>query len=146
LACGRAEAQWHCRRDGGPVHRVRTPELALSLDAAEFETRALLSLMPDEVLAVELTEHEAGASLRQSAHLDLGVWRLDAPEHPDGDAALSELALEDLLAALGSLRVESWTAIPGTTPERELRFELRPRHGRPSHVELALHPDCIVVH
>lgn len=146
LACGRAEAQWHCRRDGGPVHRVRTPELALSLDAADFETRALLSLMPDEVLAVELTEHEAGASLRQSAHLDLGVWRLDAPEHPDGDAALSELALEDLLAALGSLRVESWTAIPGTTPERELRFELRPRHGRPSHVELALHPDCIVVH
>ena len=29
--------------------------------------------------------------VRQSAQLDLGVWRLDAPTHPEGDEAPAQV-------------------------------------------------------
>jgi len=62
-----------------------------------FAERRLMAIDPGEARALEILPG-SGEGVRQSVRLDLGVWRLDAPNHPDGNGALDEVRLETLLA------------------------------------------------
>jgi len=146
LACVGTEPL-RCRRDDGPVVHVRgkgLPVLAFDLDA--FAERRLTDVSAEDIRAIEILPGPAGAEVvRQSLHLDLGVWRLDAPAHPEGDAALDSLRLEALLATVGALRVEAWVdEAADIGAERRLRVERVPRRGQAPELELELLPDCIV--
>ncbi len=129
LACGPAgTVALACARDDGPPLRVlgAAPELAFARDT--FADRRLLSFVSGELRSLELLPGAAGQGVRQSVRLDLGVWRLDAPTHPDGVAVLDEVRLEGVMAALQGLRAEAWTPVPVTAPTRTLRIE-RGRSG-----------------
>ena len=123
IACGPAGAGVACARDEGPALRVigALPELAFTRET--FADRRLLGFEAGEVRGLELLPGPASDGVRQSVRLDLGVWRLDAPAHPDGVAVLDEVRLEATLAALQSLRAEGWTPVPPTSPLRTLRVE-----------------------
>lgn len=145
ITCARSGT---CRRDGGPVLQVpKVPDL--SLHRERFASRSLLDLRGEDIRAVEITPGPAGGVVRQSVHLDLGVWRLDAPVHPEGDAALDETVLEALLARLSALRAVGWEATPTTVPARIIDVQRTPRRGRETRFSIALHPDpeggCTVV-
>jgi hypothetical protein len=136
-----------CRRDDGPVVHVRSkglPALAFDLDA--FAERRLTEVRSEDVRALEVLPGPAGpAVVRQSLSFDLGVWRLDAPAHPEGDAALDSLRLEALLGAVGGLRAEAWVdAAADVAAERRIRVERVPRRGQAPVLEIELLPDCVV--
>lgn len=146
LACTGTEPL-RCRRDDGPVVHVRSkglPALAFDLDA--FAERRLTEVRADEVRAIEILPGPAGPEVvRQSLHFDLGVWRLDAPAHPEGDAALDSLRLEALLGTVGALRVDAWVDdAADVAAERRLRIERVPRRGQAPALEVELLPDCLV--
>ena len=103
LDCGRREPEgapeaWTCRRDGGPLLRVVGAAPDLAFDARTFEDRTLLKFRAVDVRALELRPEEGStpAGVRTSLRSDFGVWRLEAPGHPDQDAALDEVRLEEL--------------------------------------------------
>jgi hypothetical protein len=104
-----------------------------------FRSRRLVSLEAGELVALELIPGTGGTGPRQGAHLDLGVWRLDAPEHPEGSAALDEVRLQQMLARASTLRVGA-PAEPAGEALRRIRLE-RARGG--GAVEIELHPDCV---
>lgn len=134
-----------CARDDEPPRRVVGDQpVRLTFGADEFEDRRLLALGAEEVRAIELEPAPGRGGVRQSVHLDLGVWQLDAPVHPDGAGALDDVRLEELLSALSSLRAEEWVEAPGGDLARTLRVELTPRTGRASAVEVELHEGCTV--
>ena len=134
-----------CQRDEGPILRVLDPLPSLRLEPETFTPRKLLEVAVEDVRAVELLPGPAGDSVRQAAHFDLGVWRLDAPRHPDGDAALNETALEGLLATVSSLRAESFERPPASAPQRTIRVEMTPRRGQAAQAAIELHPGCVAV-
>jgi hypothetical protein len=124
IGCGPTGASgMACARDEGPGLRVigALPELAFTRET--FADRRLLSFEAGAVRGLELLPGPASDRVRQSVRLDLGVWRLDAPAHPDGVAVLDEVRLEAILAALQSLRAEGWTPVPPTASLRTLRVE-----------------------
>jgi len=146
LRCGAADEDGvrTCRRDDEPALAVR-----LAVDPAfvaeTFADRRLVELDPGQAQAIEIAGRDV---VRQSVHLDLGVWRLDAPLHPEGDAMLDELALEELLATLAGARAQEWTELPGGAPERVIRVERAQVRGQDGDVELQLWPargdTCVV--
>ena len=132
-----------CARDEGPSLRLGRP---LGADVAftreTFAERRLMASEPGEARALEILPG-SGEGVRQSVRLDLGVWRLDAPNHPDGNGALDEVRLETLLATLGSARAEAWTEVPAEAPLRTLRVERAPARERASELALELYPECV---
>jgi hypothetical protein len=133
-----------CARDDGPPRRVLSDaDVTLAFDAESFLNRTLLALPPGEVRAVEIMGADGGSVARQSVHLDMGAWRLDAPEHPDGARALDETRLESLLAAASTLRAEAWVEEAGE-PQRRITIELSPRTDREDRAEIDVYPDCVV--
>lgn len=128
LACGPVDPDtFACARDDAPPLAVRgtLPELAFSKET--FADRRLLQFGVGEVRGLEiLPGADVSAAVRQSVRLDLGVWRLDAPAHPDGIAVLDEVRLEALLAALQTARAEAWVTAPVTAPLRTVRIERVP--------------------
>lgn len=115
LDCGRRDPSggsdaWTCRRDGGPLLRVVGAAPDLAFDARTFEDRTLLKFRAVDVRALELRPGEGGTpgGVRTSLRSDFGVWRLEAPGHPDQDAALDEVRLEEILTTLSSLRADRW--------------------------------------
>lgn len=141
LRCGPAEgAALACRRDEAPPLVVARQEpLALAFSRETFAERKLLSFGTGDVRELEILPGRASDGVRQSVRLDLGVWRLDAPVHPDGAAALDEVRLEAMLAALQGARAEAWTDRPVTAPVRTIRIE---RTGSEA-LALDLHADCV---
>jgi hypothetical protein len=131
-----------CRRDDGPTLKVRTDDVAVVFDRGTFAQRQLATFSTEDARAIEITGENRQ---RQSVHFDMGVWRLDAPAHPDGDDALSEVRLEDLLAAMAGARAEAWVEMPSGAPERTIRVELTPTREREGEVVLALHEGCVAV-
>lgn len=129
LRCGPRGADRICQRDEGPLLRLRSAGVTVATDVATFADRDLLRFAVDDVRALEIT---AAGWPRQSVHFDLGVWRLDAPTHPEGDVALSDVLLGEVLAAAASVRVQSWVPIPAASPLRTLRLEQVPEAGRES--------------
>lgn len=123
IACGAVSGGVGCTRDEGPVLRVIGALPELDFVRETFADRRLLSFDVGEVRGLELLPGPASDGVRQSVRLDLGVWRLDAPAHPDGVAVLDEVRLEATLAALQGLRAEGWTPVPHTAAERTLRVE-----------------------
>ncbi|MCY1005988.1 hypothetical protein OV079_10510 [Nannocystis pusilla] len=141
LRCGPAEGvPLACRRDEAPPLVVAREEpLALAFTRETFAERRLLSFGTGEVRELEILPGRGSDAVRQSVRLDLGVWRLDAPVHPDGAAALDEVRLEAMLAGLQAARAEVWTDRPLTAPLRTIRVE---RTGSEA-ATLELHPDCV---
>lgn len=140
LRCGRdADDALACARDGQPAYPVAL-DVELAFSAETFVDRQLATLSPGEARAIEIS---GPAVVRQGAHLDLGVWRLDAPLHPEGDAALDDQRVESLLATVSGLRAQEWTAAPTGIAERSLRVERVPADGRPIAVVVELWPGCI---
>ncbi|HEY8375933.1 MAG TPA: hypothetical protein VIK91_05555, partial [Nannocystis sp.] len=141
LRCGPAEkVPLACRRDEGPPLRVtRREPLQLAFSRETFAPRNLLSFGTGEVRELEVLPGPASDEVRQSVRLDLGVWRLDAPAHPDGLGALDETRLEAMLAALQGARAEVWTERPMTAPRRTIRIE---RIGGEA-LALDLYADCV---
>jgi hypothetical protein len=141
LRCGpAAEAPLACRRDEAPPLVVTRQEpLALAFTRETFGERRLLSFGTGEVRELEVLPGRASDGVRQSVRLDLGVWRLDAPAHPDGAGALDEVRLEAMLAALQGARAEAWTERPMTAPLRTIRAE---RTGGEA-LALELYADCV---
>ncbi|MCH9683285.1 MAG: DUF4340 domain-containing protein [Deltaproteobacteria bacterium] len=135
-----------CRRDDGPVLEVRGRAPTLAFDADTFAQRRLAALATEDVRAIEiLPGDEAGPVVRQSAHFDLGVWRLDAPAHPHKDAALDEQRLSGLLGTLAALRAKAWTeAPPPGPPLRTLRVERVPRRDQDPVLVVELYEGCVV--
>lgn len=140
------DAPLRCRRDDGPglVLRGDVPSLAFDVDA--FAERRLMSVASEDVRAIEiLPGSDASTVVRQSVHFDLGVWRLDAPHHPEADAALDERALEALLGTVGGLRAEAWVERPeGEAPWRRIRVERVPQRGQDPAIEVMLYEGCVV--
>lgn len=136
-----------CQRDDGPILRLRGPVPPLAFDVDTFAERRLLSLPSEDVRAIEVFPGtDAATVVRQSVHFDLGIWRLDAPSHPQGDAALDELRLETLLSTLAGLRADAWVSLPpGAQPLRRLRVERIPKRGQDLSLEIALFDACVVV-
>ncbi len=135
-----ADTRWVCARDEDEALVVEIP-VALALAPETFHDRKLVELPPGLARAIEIV----GPGLaRQAAHLDLGVWRLDAPTHPEGDAMLDDERVEGVLAAIAGARALDWVATPHVEPTRVLRVERVPMRGAPDAVELALWPGCIV--
>ncbi|MFY0531353.1 hypothetical protein [Nannocystis pusilla] len=141
LRCGPADrVPLACRRDEAPPLVVAREEpLALAFTRETFAERRLLSFGTGEVRELEILPGRGSDAVRQSVRLDLGVWRLDAPVHPDGAAALDEVRLEAMLAGLQAARAEAWTDRPLTAPLRTIRVE---RTGSEA-ATLELHPDCV---
>ncbi len=129
-----------CARAGEASFSLRL-SVPLDLSPESFAQRQLLALGSDELRALEL---EGPGLARQSAHLDLGVWRLDAPAHPEGASVLDEDAIVQLAAALGGARALAWADAPQGPPARTLRLERTVRQGRAAEVTVALWPDCRV--
>lgn len=158
LACGRAPRRtgpesppsagkrgWWCKRDDGPPRLVLSETLAATFDAATFSDKSLAGYGPGEARAIEIVHGPLdGDGLRVSAHLELGVWTLDAPEHPDGDSAIDQVRLEELLGEVGSLRADRWVESAPGQVVRSVRVEVLPEDGEARAVELTLHDDCIV--
>jgi hypothetical protein len=146
LRCGEADDDGvrACRRDDEPALAVRVA-VDPAFVAETFADRELVDIEAGQARAIEITGRDV---VRQSVHLDLGVWRLDAPLHPEGDAVLDDLALEDLLATITAARAQEWTATPADTPERVLRIERTSARGQGDDVELQLWPasadTCVV--
>jgi Domain of unknown function (DUF4340) len=139
LRCQAAGDELLCARDDEPGFAVRVPvELAFTADT--FTDRQLAELAPGEARALEI--YGAGAA-RQSAHLDLGVWRLDAPAHPEGDAALDDQRIEELLAAISGARAQAWVATPSGEPERTVGIERMASEGASDTVVVAIWDGCI---
>lgn len=144
LRCGAADKVWSCTRDLGPPLRIVRAELPdLAFNPETFADRRLLALDAGEVRSVELLPGSQGQGVRQSARLDLGVWRLDAPAHPDAGGALDEVRLEALIAALGALRAESWAPQPQGAPLRTIRAERTPVQGVEAEVSVDLYTGCL---
>ena len=141
LRCGETpDGGMACARDDEPAYPV-TIDAELGFSPDTFAARDLTSVSPGEARAIEI----AGVgAVRQGAHLDLGVWRLDAPAHPEGDAALDEQRLEALVATVTGLRAQSWVEAPADAAAVQIRVELVPSEGRAGAVELELWPGCIV--
>ncbi len=136
-----------CVRDQGPRLRVlgALPR-NLAFDAETFAERKLIEVGAGEIRELEILAGEAGVGVRQSVEQDMGVWRLDAPEHVDEVAgALDEVRLETLLAILSSLRAEAWREPPSDPSLRSFQLDLVPEQGPRRSVSLALHSDCVVV-
>ncbi len=145
LRCvGEGPAQ-RCRRDDGPWLAIDGRAPVLAFDPETFTDRGLVTASVDDVRAVEVLAGPGRDALRQSAHFDLGVWRLDAPLHPATDAALDEDGLQALMAAALGARAVQWLDDADTPAERIVRLELTPTRDRPSTVDLAVGPDCRVV-
>lgn len=143
LTCGNA-ADGPCRRDEGRWWAVEGVDAGLAWTPETFESRRILDLGVEDVTALEIVDQARDGAVRQSAHFDLGVWRLDAPEHPDGNDALNEVALEDILATLASLRAEAWVPRPADGLRRSIGLDLRPRRQRTSHAEIEVFEGCVV--
>ena len=144
LRCGQSEEVWLCQRDEGPTLRlVRAAALDLAFSVETFADRRLLALEAGDVRAVEILPGTGSDTVRQSVRQDVGVWRLDAPAHPDGNGALDEVRLETLIATFGSLRADSWTEVPNSPVKRTLRVERTPLRGQASELALDLYPGCI---
>ncbi|MCX4244595.1 hypothetical protein [Paraliomyxa miuraensis] len=147
LRCTSVEGSMRCRRDDGPVLEVRQAQLPpLAFDADAFAERRLTEGRADEARALEILPGPAGPEVvRQSMHFDLGVWRLDAPVHPEGDAALDSMRLEAMLAVLSGLRAEAWVeGMDDAAAVRRLRLERVPRRGQDAALEVELLSDCVV--
>ncbi|MCB9705824.1 MAG: hypothetical protein H6711_28430 [Myxococcales bacterium] len=144
LRCGEAKGAWYCHRDQGPALRlIRTTPAELAFSADTFAERRLLALDVADARAVEILPGSAGRTVRQGVRLDLGVWRLDAPSHPDGNAALDEVRLETLLATLGGLRADAWVEVPPGALLRTLRVERTPSRDRSTELSLDLYAGCV---
>lgn len=140
LECTMTDERVLCRRDAGPWLHVRDPIPPLELSPATFAERILLAVDSLDVRSLEFVGPEVA---RQSVHFDFGVWRLDTPEHPDGDGALSDLALEALLATLASLRVERWVEVPSEAPIRTLVLDRFPVQDQPVRETVRLYRGCV---
>lgn len=127
LRCGARGPARLCQRDEGPLLQLRTTDVAVATEVRTFADRDLLRFAVDDVRALEITTEGAP---RQSVHFDLGVWRLDAPRHPESDAALSDVLLQEVLGAAASVHVRSWISRPAAEPRRTLRIEQTPEAGR----------------
>jgi hypothetical protein len=140
IGCSRLGGKHVCRRDGGPFLRIRRgTEVETRFGPDTFRRPALLEVAPGEVRAIEVIFGADGA--RQSAHLDLGVWLLDAPEvdAPELDSERTER----VLAAMANARVEGWLDVPTGTPERTVRIERAPRGGRSPVTVIDLYAGCV---
>jgi hypothetical protein len=117
----------------------------LAFDAETFAARRLIEAGPGEIRELEILAGEAEGVVRQSVEQDLGVWRLDAPEHVDAAAgALDEVRLETLLAILSSLRAEAWRELPSEPSLRRFQLDLVPEQGPRRTIALTLFPECVV--
>jgi len=145
LRCSETDDGLRCRHDEGPWFRILDEIPPLRFDAETFTDRKLLDFAAHDARAIEVTDGGQPTTVRQSLHFDMGVWRLDRPEHPDGDEAIDDLALEDLLATLSGLRAEGWVERPSEPATRVIRVERTPRSGRETTLEVELHTGCIVV-
>lgn len=172
VECGRVEDALWCSRDGAPPRRVLGERASLlRFDAERFQDRTMLAFSSDDVRAIELLPGDSVSfageprtiwqGVRQAARLDLGVWRLDAPDHPEGDAALDDVRANAMVATLAGLRGEDW--IDGPVDPRVVRtihVELaagarvtgsaastsgeESRGSGPAAIDVVLHPDCVV--
>lgn len=141
LRCGTAAGQTPaCARDDQPAYPVEL-EVELGFLPETFADRQLVTMSAGEARAIEIV---GPAVVRQGAHLDLGVWRLDAPAHPEGDAALDEQRVEAVLSTVAGLRAQQWTGRPSGAADRSVRIERVPAQGRAGAVVVELWPDCVV--
>jgi hypothetical protein len=149
VRCELEHSPVRCMRDDGVLLRV-LGELPrnLAFEAETFAARRLTEIGPGEVRELEILPlpHPDMAStiVRQSVHADMGIWELDAPEHPDDSGAVDTVRLENLLWALRGLRAEAWVTLGDATALRQIVAEVVPEQGRRHTVSATLYPDCVI--
>jgi hypothetical protein len=132
--------KWACAR-GKAAPRLLAGELPrFDFDAASLADRRVMRFALADVRSLELGGSEA---LRQSIRQDLGVWRLDAPDHPEGDAALDQVRVENILGTLSSLRAEEWVGELRSEATREWRVHVSPGAGGDNELRIALQEGCL---
>ena len=152
LDCGRVdEGGLACRRDGGPLHLVVGATTGLLVfDRTTFEDKTLVDIRPMDVRELELDVARTGdgvakngGGVRTSARNDLGAWRLDAPEHPDLDAALDHVRLEQILTTLSLLRASEWVEGDSLDVERVITVGVAGSGTEaPSNLQIVLGRGC----
>lgn len=145
LDCGRVDGGGiACRRDGGPLYlAVGATTEPFIFDQSTFEDKTLVDIRPMDVRELELSGGAREERVRTSVRNDFGVWRLDAPEHPDLDAALDHVRLEQLLTTLSSLRAIDWTSSALGDVERTLTVGVAGSGAEgPSQIEVAVDRSC----
>ena len=152
LDCGRVDGGGvACRRDGGPLHlAVGATADPFLFDQTTFEDKTLVDIRPMDVRELELSADggvpggdEKNPRARTSVRSDFGAWRLDAPEHPDLDAALDHVRLEQLVTTLSSLRAIAWGPSELGDVERTITLGVAGSGAEgPRKIEIALGGGC----
>jgi hypothetical protein len=138
-----------CVRDGGPQLRV-LGEIPRNLvfEVETFAERRLTNIGAGEIRSLEILPPDTAAAqsgtVRQSVHADMGVWELDAPQHPDDSGAVDQDGLETVLWALRQLRAEAWVEAPIGAPRRRLIVDVVPAQGLHRSVSVTLYDGCVV--
>lgn len=147
VRCQLATLPVRCVRDEGVLLRVLGDlPTNLAFEAETFAARRLTNIGPGEVRELEILPPPdiASTTVRQSVHADMGVWELDAPEHPDDSGAVDTVRLENLLWALRGLRSEQWVDLGEAPPLRHIVAEVVPEQGKRHTVSATLYPDCVI--
>jgi hypothetical protein len=146
LSCGEVklgprEGRWACARDRAQPRLLLGEVPAFSFDSDTLADRRVLRFAVADVRSLELM---GGRAVRQALRQDLGVWRLDAPEHPDGDGALDQVRIENILGSLSSLRADEWLEGVTMPLQREWRVQVAPggSAGQGAERVLRIHEGC----
>jgi hypothetical protein len=148
VRCELATTPVRCVRDEGGVLRVLGDlPRNLAFDKETFAARRLTTIGPGEVRELEILPPPdvESSTVRQSVHADMGIWELDAPEHPDDSGAVDTVRLENLLWALRGLRAEAWVELGDVVPLRHIVAEVVPEQGLRHTVDATLYPGCVIV-
>ena len=148
VRCELARTPVRCvRDDGGWLRLLGDLPRNLVFEAETFAARRLTTIGPGEVRELEILPPPdiESKTVRQSVHADLGIWELDAPEHPDDSGAIDTVRLENLLWALRGLRAEAWVDLGDAVPLRHIVAEVVPEQGLRHTVDATLYPDCVIV-
>ncbi len=107
VLCGVHDGAPLCRRNEGPLLQLLHGSLAeLTLVPEQLAQHRLLTHTSAEVQSLRIA---CEGSVAQSVALDLGVWQLETPTHPQPERAVDDAAVERVLDTLAAASMQTPT-------------------------------------